>query len=141
MHGSWSPSGTATAWSTAWRTRACATSGSRCAPWGPRVSNPDAGAEELARAEAERLANDDLAILLDVRPTVEYEHGHLPGAISMPVEELPNQVDSLPHDRRIIAYCRGDYCLFADEAVAILRRLGFDAVRLDGGWLEWSAEA
>ena len=101
----------------------------------------DAGDEALARAEAERLANDDLAILLDVRPTIEYEHGHLPGAISLPVEELPNHLDRLPRDRRIVAYCRGDYCLLADEAVAMLRRLGFDAVRLDAGWLEWSIEA
>ncbi len=101
---------------------------------------PDAGGEDLSRDEARRLLADDQILLLDVRPTIEYENGHLPGAISLPVDELPSRIAALPRDRRVVAYCRGNYCLFADEAVAMLRRLGFDAVRLDGGWLEWDAE-
>jgi rhodanese-related sulfurtransferase len=79
----------------------------------------------------------DRLVLLDVRPAVEFESGHIPGAISIPPEQLPSRLDELPRDRPIVAYCRGDYCLFADEAVALLRARGFEAYRLDGGWPEW----
>ena len=68
------------------------------------------------------------------------ENGHLPGAVSMPLEELASRIKELPLDRRVVAYCRGVYCLFADEAVDLLRQRGFDAVRLDGGWSEWHDE-
>ncbi|MEX0784277.1 MAG: metalloregulator ArsR/SmtB family transcription factor [Dehalococcoidia bacterium] len=78
--------------------------------------------------------------LIDVRPSEEFAHGHLPGATSFPPEELEWRIDELPRDRPIVAYCRGSYCLFADEAVALLRNRGFDAHRLDGGWVEWHAE-
>lgn len=80
------------------------------------------------------------AVLIDVRPPIEYESGHLPGAVSLPVDQLPARLDELPRDRPIVAYCRGAYCLFADEAVALLRRHGFEALRLEGGWPEWRAE-
>jgi rhodanese-related sulfurtransferase len=101
-----------------------------------------AGPDEpaLRRDELEQLLERGEIYLIDVRPPLEYEHGHLPGAVSLPVEALPAQLESLPRDRQIVAYCRGRYCLFADEAVAILRQHGFDAVRLDGGWPEWRAE-
>ena len=62
------------------------------------------------------------------------------GALSMPVEDLTRRLNELPKDKRIVAYCRGEYCLFADEAVALLRQHGFDAVRLEGGWPEWATE-
>lgn len=88
---------------------------------------------------AARAARGEL-VLIDVRPTVEYAHGHLPGALSIPVEALASRLAELPRDKPIVAYCRGAYCLFADEAVALLRQHGFDAVRLDGGWPEWVAE-
>jgi rhodanese-related sulfurtransferase len=101
---------------------------------------PGVGDEEITRAQLRDLLDDNQFLILDVRPTLEFENGHLPGARSVPVNELEQQLDELPHDRRIVAYCRGHYCLFADEAVALLRHHGFDAVRLDGGWLEWSAE-
>lgn len=100
-----------------------------------------AAAGELSREEARRLLADDRIMLVDVRPAVEYASGHLPGAVSVPLEELPHRLRELPRDRRIVAYCRGTYCLLADQAVVLLRRLGFTVVRLDGGWLEWSAEA
>lgn len=86
---------------------------------------------------ATELAADRL-VLLDVRPELEYEAGHITGAISIPSEELPERIEALPRDRPIVAYCRGDYCLFADEAVALLRDRGFEAYRLDGGWPEWA---
>ena len=91
----------------------------------------------VSRDELERLAHRGEVFLIDVRPAMEYEQGHLQGAVSLPVEELPRRLDELPRDRRILAYCRGAYCLFADEAVVLLRRQGFDAVRLEGGWPEW----
>ena len=94
-------------------------------------SSRDAVEEGLARGEV---------LVLDVRPPLEYAHGHLPGALSIPIDELPLRLEELPRDRPIVAYCRGRYCLFADEAVALLRRHGFAATRLDGGWPEWQTE-
>ncbi len=96
--------------------------------------------ERLPRDALPALLQSDDVVLLDVRPAIEFDEGHLPGAQSLPVEELEQQLTHLPRDRRIVAYCRGSYCVFADEAVALLRRHGFDAVRLDGGWLEWRVE-
>ena len=92
----------------------------------------------------ERLAVEvaaDRVVIVDVRPTLEYEKGHIPGAISIPPEDLPSRIDELPRDRAIVAYCRGTYCLFADEAVALLRERGFEAYRLEGGWPEWAVAA
>jgi len=78
--------------------------------------------------------------LIDVRPAREYEHGHLPQALSIPIDELAQRLEELPRGKLIVAYCRGEYCLFADEAVALLRERGFEARRLEGGWPEWSVE-
>ncbi len=94
----------------------------------------------VPRDELDRLLQDRKAVLLDTRPSTEFQHGHLPEAISMPIDELPERLHELPQDRPIIAYCRGDYCLFADEAVALLREKGFEAHRLEGGWPEWWSE-
>lgn len=87
----------------------------------------------------ERLTRDEV-FLIDVRPSLEYESGHIPGAVHMPIEELPGRLDEIPRDRPVIAYCRGEYCLFADEAVALLRKHGIAAARLQGGWPEWVEE-
>jgi rhodanese-related sulfurtransferase len=105
-------------------------------------------AREYAAGDSGAVERDDLQALLDhqdvlvidVRPKLEFDSGHLPGARAIPVEELPARLTELPRDKRIVAYCRGAYCLFADEAVALLRREGFDARRLEGGWSEWLAE-
>lgn len=101
-----------------------------------------AGADEppLGRDELERRLERGEVYLIDVRPSLEYAHGHLAGAVSLPVDELPGRLAELPRDRPIVAYCRGRYCLFADEAVVLLRQHGFEAARLDGGWPEWRAE-
>jgi rhodanese-related sulfurtransferase len=64
----------------------------------------------------------------------------LRGALAILVEQLEERLADLPRDKRIAAYCRGTYCLFADEAVTLLKQHGFDAVRLEGGWPEWLAE-
>lgn len=80
------------------------------------------------------------AILLDVRPRQEFEAGHLRGAINIPIDELQDRLSELPRDRQVITYCRGEYCLFADEAAELLRANGFDVARLEGGWPEWQSE-
>lgn len=100
----------------------------------------DAGESSMSRDELERRAARGEVVLLDVRPPLEYDNGHLSGARSIPLTELPVRLAELPRDKPVIAYCRGAYCLFADEAVALLRQHGFEAVRLDGGWSEWWAE-
>jgi rhodanese-related sulfurtransferase/DNA-binding transcriptional ArsR family regulator len=100
----------------------------------------DGDGEEVPRGELESLLAADDIVLIDVRPAIEFQHGHIRGALAMPVEDLPERLDELPRDKRIVAYCRGPYCLFADEAIALLRQHGYDAVRLDGGWPEWLDE-
>ncbi|HSL59891.1 MAG TPA: metalloregulator ArsR/SmtB family transcription factor [Acidimicrobiales bacterium] len=90
-------------------------------------------AEELAaRLEAGG------AVVIDVRPGLEHAAGHITGARSIPVDDLDAALDALPRDREIIAYCRGPYCAYADEAVRRLRARGFRARRLDTGFPEWA---
>lgn len=91
--------------------------------------------EELRR----RLAAGEDLLILDVRPEDEFQAGHLPGAVSVPLAELQRRLDQLPRDRQVVAYCRGPYCAFAPEAVALLRSQGFDARRLEDGLPEWAA--
>jgi rhodanese-related sulfurtransferase len=91
--------------------------------------------QELAR----RLQAGDDLVVLDVRPAAEHAAGHLPGAVSIPVGELRRRLAELPGDREIVAYCRGPYCAFAHEAVALLREQGFTARRLEDGLPEWRA--
>ena len=79
------------------------------------------------------------AVLLDVRPLEEYRAGHIPGARSIPMEELEQRVAELPSGHQIVAYCRGPYCLWAQEAVEILRAKGFVVSRLKDGIHEWRA--
>ena len=80
---------------------------------------------------------DSRIILLDVRPALEYQAGHLPEARSIPISELQARMKELPQDREIVAYCRGPYCVFADEAVSLLRAHGYPARRLQEGVAEW----
>lgn len=77
--------------------------------------------------------------VLDVRPPDEYAAGHIPGAISMPVDEIERRVAELPADGEIVAYCRGPYCIYAVRAVEALRRLGFRARRLEDGVPDWTS--
>jgi rhodanese-related sulfurtransferase len=100
----------------------------------------DGAIDVVRRDDARRLFKRRDAVLIDVRPEIEFAHGHVTGAISIPIEELDQRMTELPRNKRIIAYCRGEYCLLADEAVARLRKSGFDAMRLEGGWPEWSLE-
>ncbi len=75
--------------------------------------------------------------VLDVRPVEEYRAGHIPGAVSVPLEELERRLSELPRDQEIIAYCRGPYCIFAVHAVELLRERGFTARRFEEGIPEW----
>lgn len=83
--------------------------------------------------------NEGNMILLDVRPVEEYAAGHLPGAISLPVAELEAHLSELSTGREVVAYCRGPYCVFADEAVTLLRSKGYQARRLQQGLPDWRA--
>jgi rhodanese-related sulfurtransferase len=78
-------------------------------------------------------------VVLDVRPEEEYRAGHIPGARSVPVEKLEAYLEELPPEREIVAYCRSPYCVFSDEAVAILRSRGYRARRLRVGLPDWRA--
>jgi rhodanese-related sulfurtransferase len=77
--------------------------------------------------------------IVDVRPRQEFEAGHIPGALSMPLAELKKRLRDLPKDRDVVAYCRGPYCVMALDAVEILRKKGFRAHRLEHGVVEWQA--
>lgn len=77
--------------------------------------------------------------VLDVRPVEEYRAGHIPGAISVPLEELERRLSELSRDREIVAYCRGPYCVLAIEAVEMLRGKGFHATRFEDGVQDWRA--
>jgi rhodanese-related sulfurtransferase/DNA-binding transcriptional ArsR family regulator len=79
-------------------------------------------------------------VILDVRPAEEFEAGHIPEARSIPLAELRAKLKELPRRKAIVAYCRGPYCVFADEAVSILRGAGFRALRLEEGLPDWQAQ-
>jgi rhodanese-related sulfurtransferase len=93
--------------------------------------------EQIGREELLRRARAGEVLVLDVRPAPEYAAGHIPGAVSIPVEELPCRLAELPADREVVAYCRGAYCVFAHDAVRLLTAHGRRAVRLSEGMLEW----
>ncbi len=76
-------------------------------------------------------------VILDVRPELEYQSGHIPEARSIPIDELETRLSELPRDQEIIAYCRGPYCVFADEAVTLLQKYGYRARRLVEGLPDW----
>ena len=86
-----------------------------------------------------RRVRDGEVTLLDVRPSEEFEAGHIPGAVSVPLVELAKRLERLAKRKEVVAYCRGPYCILAVEAVTLLRKKGFKAVRLGDGVLEWSA--
>jgi len=95
------------------------------------------GLEEITREElAARLQTGEV-IVLDVRNRSEFDAGHIQGARSVPITELRKHLRALPHDTEIVAYCRGPYCVYADDAVRQLRKRGYQAARLQDGYPEW----
>lgn len=97
------------------------------------------GMEPVSREELLRRRRDDLVTVLDVRPSDEFEVGHLPGAINIPLGELEARLAELDPDHEIVAYCRGPWCVLSFEAVAVLRERGFKIRRLEDGLPEWKA--
>ncbi len=78
--------------------------------------------------------------ILDVRPTTEFNKGHIANAISIPIDELKARMGELPKRTEIIAYCRGPFCVYADEAVALLNKAGYKATRLEEGFPDWKIQ-
>ena len=93
--------------------------------------------EAVDRDALVKRARKGEVIVLDVRPPEEFQAGHIPGAISVPLAELERKLTELPRDREIVAYCRGPYCVLAVEAVEMLRKNGFMATRLSEGVPDW----
>ena len=96
--------------------------------------------EPVSRGELLERAKTGTVIVLDVRPAEEYRAGHIPGAMSIPVDQLEQRLADLPPDKEIVAYCRGPYCVMSYNAVEALRARGRRARRLVDGFPEWRAE-
>jgi rhodanese-related sulfurtransferase len=110
-----------------------------------QLGEVERAARDYLGPEVETIGRDDLidrlgrgdVVLVDVRPSEEYEAGHIDGAKSIPIRELEQRLADLPADREIVAYCRGPFCAYAHDAVRRLQATGRDAKRLDIGWPEW----
>jgi rhodanese-related sulfurtransferase len=110
-----------------------------------RLGDVERAAREYLGEEVETIGRDELiarlrrgdVVLVDVRPSEEYEAGHIDGARSIPIEELESRLAELPDDREVVAYCRGPFCAYAHDAVRQLRAGGRQARRLEEGWPEW----
>ena len=95
------------------------------------------GLEPVSRKELLARMKAGVVTVLDVRPPDEFACGHLPGALNIPLSELRKRLAELPPKQEVVAYCRGPWCVLAFEAVALLRKHGHKARRLDGGLPEW----
>jgi rhodanese-related sulfurtransferase/predicted transcriptional regulator len=110
-----------------------------------RLAEVERAARDYLGEEVEAIDRDELlkrlrrrdVVLVDVRPEDEFEAGHIEGARSIPLDQLERYLDELPSGREVIAYCRGPFCVMANEAVHRLRAAGFSARRLGEGWPEW----
>jgi rhodanese-related sulfurtransferase len=114
-----------------------------------RLAEVERAAREYLGDDVDAIGRDELVarmrsgevVLVDVRPSDEYDAGHIRGARSIPLEELEGRLAELPADREVVAYCRGPLCAFAHEAVRQLRAAGRSARRLEEGWPEWRLAA
>jgi rhodanese-related sulfurtransferase/predicted transcriptional regulator len=110
-----------------------------------RLAEVERSARDFLGEEVEAIDREELlkrmrrsdVVLVDVRPTDEFEAGHIEGAKSIPIAELEQRLDELPKSREVIAYCRGPYCVMANDAVRQLRDAGRKARRFEEGWPEW----
>jgi rhodanese-related sulfurtransferase/DNA-binding transcriptional ArsR family regulator len=98
------------------------------------------GLERVTRGELVQRLKRGNVVVLDVRPAPEFEAGHIAGARSVPIAELGRRLKEIPKNRQVVAYCRGRYCVYADEAVRALHRKGYRARRLEDGFPEWRNE-
>jgi rhodanese-related sulfurtransferase len=92
---------------------------------------------QLSTEDLSQRLNTGDVLLLDVRPRLEYEAGHLPDARSIPLDELPNRLAELPTDALIVTYCRGPLCVYADQALELITASGRQGARLEEGVAEW----
>jgi rhodanese-related sulfurtransferase len=112
---------------------------------GTRLAKVERAARNYLGDDVEAIGRDQLlaglgsedVLLVDVRPSEEFDAGHTEGALSIPLEELDQRLAELPDDCEIVAYCRGAYCAYAHEAIRRVRASGSQAKRLEGGWPEW----
>ncbi|MBT2596403.1 metalloregulator ArsR/SmtB family transcription factor [Arthrobacter sp. ISL-72] len=93
----------------------------------------------ITRDTLQARLRDGNVVVLDVRPGPEYAAGHIRGAISIPVSDLTSRLGEIPEDAEVVAYCRGPYCVYADDAVRIMTGNGLEAARLEDGFPEWAA--
>lgn len=91
----------------------------------------------VSRSELAEMLDLGEVLIIDVRPSAEFEAGHIPGALSIPHDQLAARLVELPHDKMIVAYCRGRFCVMAPDAVRLLRECGYDARTLEDGLPEW----
>lgn len=96
--------------------------------------------DAISLDDLEGMINDNNVLLLDVRPSVEFESGHITGAVSVQVSEILDKLKLLSKDKEIVAYCRGPFCVLADDAVKILTDQGYNVRRLDEGYPEWKVK-
>jgi rhodanese-related sulfurtransferase len=96
--------------------------------------------EPMTRDELLSRVAKGRTVVLDVRPAAEFETGHIEGAVSIPLDQLRERLKELPARANIVAYCRGEYCVLAYDAVRLLRAQGRKAQRMEGGMLEWRLE-
>ena len=110
-----------------------------------QLAEVERAARDYLGDEVDRIGRDELrdrlrrgdVVLVDVRPSEEFDAGHIEGARSIPIGELERRLDELPSGVEVIAYCRGPFCAYAHDAVRSLRERGHEARRLDEGWPEW----
>ena len=93
--------------------------------------------ETISAAELWQRIQNNNVVVLDVRPAYEYEQSHIPKSISMPIAQLKDKISELSRDTEVVAYCRGPYCVLSPEAIAILKKAGIKAIRLEEGLPEW----
>jgi rhodanese-related sulfurtransferase len=96
------------------------------------------GLDTISRDELARRVRAGDVVVLDVRPEAEFRAGHIAGAVSVPVQEITRRLRGLPRDQQVVAYCRGPFCVYADDAVRALHRRGYRASRLVDGYPEWA---
>ena len=94
----------------------------------------------ITRDQLRKRLRDGDVVVLDVRPKTEYDAGHIRGALSVPVSDLRSRLKDIPDGTDVVAYCRGPFCVYADDAVRLLAKSGRSALRLEDGFPEWSAE-
>jgi rhodanese-related sulfurtransferase/DNA-binding transcriptional ArsR family regulator len=102
-----------------------------------KIANSPTRSNQIAMRDLLPKIHDQAVFIIDVRPEEEYRESHLPGAVSMPLNEIKNNIETLPKDKEIIVYCRGEFCILADQALEILKQHGYEARRMNEGLIDW----